>query len=350
MRSYPKLLLICIVAIGSLWSTMGCQRVNQTRSRRIVNKAIKAMRASQYSKARSFLKQAIALDPMSGHARYILGRVYEAQSDLMQAEEVYKQSIQVDGKNYRPHFQLGGIYLKWKKYALSAKHYEKVIALKPKHHLAVYQLGLAYHKQKKFVQAAAQLNKAIELKPKFTDAFNNLLLVYYDQAEKARLELGDDQAQPHYAKAVAVVERAKRAGIVNEQTYNTLGLVYQKQKKFQQAIDAFDLATKAKPYFSISAYNRGATYDMWLEEMLKLAREEKDRSKIKDHAAKAAVYRDAAIKAFKKFVQLHQGNQAMRSTVREKIMRLKLMQEKEMYKRIKRERREIRRKRRRRRR
>jgi tetratricopeptide (TPR) repeat protein len=343
--------LLGVLLLSMIWVGTGCDKVNETRARRIANKAVKAMRMEQYSKARALLKQSIVLAPRNPHFYYLLGRVYEATSDLMKAEQQYKRSAHI-GKSYKPHFQLGGIYMQWKRYAQSSKSYEQAVALQkkkhPKHHYTVYQLGLSYHKQKRFALAAAQLNKAITIKPNFIDAYNNLATVYYDQAEKARLELGDDQAVPHYNKAIAVVQRAKAAGVANEQTYNVLGLAYQKQKKFQEAINAFDQATKVKPYFSISAFNRGATYDMWLEEMINKATETKDRKEIKQFMAKGAIYRDAAIKAFKKFLQLHQGHQGTRVSVREKIMKLKLMREKEMHKRIKRERRKKRKLRRRR--
>lgn len=359
-------MLSCILVSLACGVMTGCEKVNATRARRIANKAVQAIRAEQYPKARSYLKQALALNPKDTKIRYLLGRVYEFSSDAMKAEQEYKRVLHLDPKNAKTHFQLGGIYLQWKKYPSASKHYEAAVNAKSDYIKAVYQLGLAYSKQKRFDAAAAQFNKSIskikpylgktgktnkeksrigELKSLIVEAYNNLAYAYHDKAEKARLELGDDQAAPYYSQAVAAIDRAKSDGVANEQTYNILGLVYQKQKKFQEAINAFDQAAKIKPYFSIASYNKGATYDMWLEEMMKNAKEEKDRSKIKEHLAKAATYRDGAIQAFKKFLQQHQGNQAMRGNVREKIMKLKLMREKEMQKRIKRERRELRRKR-----
>lgn len=325
----------------------GCEKVNERRARRIAGKAVKLYKEGQYNGARSLLREAIRLNPSDGHARYLLGRVYESLRNPSAAVQEYERAVYLNSSNYRPHFHMGGIYYKSKRYEKAILHYEKVVALKPNHMFSLYHLGLSLHKLRKFQRAEAMFNKAITTKSTFVEAYNGLAAVYLDQAEQALLQAGADQAEPYYNKAVTTIQNAISKGIATPQSYNVLGLVYQKQKKFEQAIRAF---RKAMKKLSLAAYNLGVTYDAWLEELLNKAKQEKDRDKRLEIMKEADKRRRQTMDAFKDYLQLSRSDESMRHQIRTKIHKLRKMVYEDSWKKLVQKRRRYRRRRRRRRR
>ncbi len=311
-----------IFVLGFSLSSMGCEKVNERRARRITNRAVKQIKGDQYLAARRLLREALVLNPNDGNTRYLLGRVYEHLGQPSEAVQEYERSVFLNTSDYRPHFNLGGIYFKSKHYNKSVKHYEKVVALKPDHLYATYHLGLSLYKLRKYQQAEAMFNKAIALKSKFIQAYNSLANTLLDQAEQAQLQTGTTQAAPYYMKAVSTIQSAIAKGIATPQSYNILGLAYQKQKKFDQAVTAF---RKAMKKLSEAAHNLGATYDVWLEELLTKAKQEKDTTKRLEIMKEADKKRSLAMDAFKEYLQLSRSNQAIRHQIRTKIHKLKKM-------------------------
>ncbi|TNE51917.1 MAG: tetratricopeptide repeat protein [Deltaproteobacteria bacterium] len=342
MKRSLVFVLLCSLALAL---TTGCEKVNERRARRIAKKAVKMYNDSQYNSARSMLREAIRLNPNDGHSRYLLGRVYEALRNPSAAIQEYERSVYLDSSNYRPHFHMGDIYYKSKQFPKAIIHYEKVVALKPNHLFSLYHLGLSLHKMRKFQRAETMFTKAIAIKSSFVEAYNGLAATYLDQAEQALLQAGADQAEPYYQKAVTTIQNAVSKGIATPQSYNLLGLIYQKQKKFEQAIRSF---RKAMKKLSLAAYNLGVTYDAWLEELLNQAKQEKDREKRLEIMKEADKRRRQAMDAFKDYLQLSRSDETMRLQIRTKIHKLRKMVFEDNWKKLVSKRRYRRRRRRRR--
>jgi tetratricopeptide (TPR) repeat protein len=306
---------------------VGCERVNQRRARRIANQAVGLIKDSQFSSARSLLLESLALNPNDAHARYLLGRVYEEQRQLPEAIQEYNRAIYLKPDYYQPHFSLGGIYYRTKEYSKAAEHYEKVIAQKPDHLFGIYHLGLSLHQTRSYQRSEEMLRKVISIKSQFVDAYNALAMLFFDRAEEAQLQSGVAQADPLYRNAIDILEQVQRLGIANSQSHNSLGLIYQKQKQFQLAVQSFRTAMKEIP---IAAFNLGTTYDLWLEELLNQLKTMEDGPQKDNVMAEVGQRRDQAIDAFKEYLQLSQGDPAMREQVRIKINKLQLMKEKEI--------------------
>lgn len=300
----------------------GCEKVNERRARRITNRAVAYIKEAQYHSARRLLLEAIGLNPSDAHARYLLGRVYEELRQPSEAIQEYQRAVSIDSSKYQPHFNMGGIYYKSKQFEKSVFHYEKVIALKPDHMYAMYHLALSFHHLRKYQQAETLFGKAIETKPTFVLAYNGLAATLLDQAEQAQLQAGATQAEPYYQKAVTTIQNAISRGIATPQSYNVLGLIYQKQKKFDQAIRAF---RKAMTNLSLAAYNLGTTYDAWLEELLNQAKQEQDNAKRLELMKEADQRRQQAMDSFKEYLQVSRSDESMQHQIRTKIHSLRKM-------------------------
>ena len=326
-----------LLLISSQW---GCESVNERRARRLANKAVKMLRHDQFNGATSLLKQAVRLNPRDAHIRYMLGRAYEATRSNEQAITEYKRSIALKPSYHPPHYSLGKLYLIKQKPAMAAPILKKGYDLKPSHRNTAYQLGMAYHQLKKHPQAAFYYGRATKADPKFVPAYNAIVKVRLDQVRATEDEDILDSLQK---KALEALNKAISNRVANERTYNLLGLLHLKRKQFAQAVAAFTKAKGIKRYSPTWAFNLGATYDYWLEEMLNQAKLEKDKACKEEFMKRASEKRDKAISAFKAYLQLKSGNDGQRSAVREKIMKLKLMRDQELAKKLKKRRRRRRR-------
>lgn len=305
-----------------LFLSTACEKVNERRARRITNRAVEYIKEAQYNSARRMLIEAIGLNPSDAHARYLLGRVYEELRQPSEAVQEYQRAVSLDSSKHQPHFNLGGIFYKSKQFDKAATHYEKVIALKPDHLYATYHLALSFQQLRKYQQSETLFTKAIEMKPTFVLAYDGLASTLLDQAEQAQLQAGTTQADPYYQKAVTTIQNAISKGIATPQSYNVLGLVYQKQKKFEQAIRAF---RKAMTKLSLAAYNLGTTYDAWLEELLNQAKQEQDNTKRLEVMKEADQRRQQAMDAFKEYLQVSNTDESMQHQIRTKIHSLRKM-------------------------
>jgi tetratricopeptide (TPR) repeat protein len=68
---------------------------------------------------------------------------------------------------------------------------------------------------------------------------------------RAHYESGDDEA------ALAAYEKAKKLGKADAPAYEQMGLIYEKARRFSDAMDAFDAAVKASPKRALSWWKLG---------------------------------------------------------------------------------------------
>lgn len=345
MRSKQILFLCSAIALSFIFSTLtGCERVNQRRARRLANRAVSMIKKEQYFSAQGVLKRAIKLYAHDAHTRFLLARVYQKRNMPGEAIREYKRCIYLDPDKIQAYYSLGNIYFKNKDYKKAAEQYAKLVEKKPDHPYGAYHLGMAKHKLNDYITAEKFFKAAIKIKPNFVQAYNNLTAVYYDQA---KVKTDPAQAAPFNQQAITTIRTAIDKKIANERSYNLLGLVYQNQKNFEEAIKSFNKAKKRNAYSASAAYNLGATFDLWLDEFLNKAKEEKDKTKQEEIMKEAAVKRDEAIKHFKEFLQLKGGDEGLKMQIRMKIRKLNLMKEKELDKKLKKQKRRRRRRRRR---
>lgn len=152
-------------------------------------------------------------------------------------------------------------------------------------------LGLAYYYKGEYQLATDAYRKAVEIKPDFSEAWNNLGAVYatmgkfddaiaafdsslknllYDTPEKAWLNKADayaarldsKSALEGYEKALTLAMPKPQARDVVCVTYNNMGRVYARDKRYTEAVRVLNQAVKlcskyADPYFQLSfVYSR----------------------------------------------------------------------------------------------
>ncbi|MBK06852.1 MAG: hypothetical protein CL920_38090 [Deltaproteobacteria bacterium] len=338
-RSLPLFLLLTFMMAPF---TQGCDSVKKKQARRLAAKAVKDIRNESYVGATGKLKKAIEIYPHDEYTHFLLARTYELRNDLPAAIQEYNRAIYLGPNATRKaqsYYSLGNIYFKNKEFVKAALNFEKQLKvsgsakqiqkIRP---LGMYHLGMCYHRLKKYSESEDKLLKSISLKPDFIEAHNATIVMYYDQAKE---QPDPAQSAPYFNKSISAAKKAIATGKANDRTYNLLGLAHQHLKQFPQAIEALNTAKNKNRYSAIAAYNLGATYDLWLEELLTKAKEEKNRTERKKIMDEASQIRDKAITSFKAFLQLKGGDGGLKSEVRVKIKKLNLMKDKELYEKLK---------------
>lgn len=247
--------------------------------------------AQKYSEAERHFKKSTGTDGQFAPAQYSLGLAQEKQGKGGDALKAYKKAGELDGKLTQAHFnsaiilkkekryddalaelakagggadvdyQRGEILLKQKKYGEAKDSFSKVLNEKPQHYEAAFNMALAYHKMgdpagadrvlAKVIRedspadlhytygklledsgeaagAEKQYRASVQKDPKYYKGWLNLGRV---SAKAQRY----DQAENAYRQAAAL-----EAGSY-EANFNLANTLY-KQKKFQTAIEYFELA------------------------------------------------------------------------------------------------------------
>ena len=135
------------------------------------------------------------------------------------------------------HMTLGEGYLGARNFSAALGEFLEAEKLNSKDPYVHYDLGLAYFGKKEFELAIVHLNKAVELKPGYAEAFNAMGTVYL------RLE--------KWNKAISQFERASD-NLLYATPYialNNIGDAYRGKKDLVRAINFYEKALEAEPYF-----------------------------------------------------------------------------------------------------
>jgi Tfp pilus assembly protein PilF len=115
--------------------------------------------------ARRF-QAAVAADPDSFDAHFLLAKVYTRKSDPDAALREYREAVRINPKSADAQFNLGFVYFSQKRYDDARQQYEKVIELSPPYLADVfYNLSACYEQMKRKSDAIATLRRGLQAVP-----------------------------------------------------------------------------------------------------------------------------------------------------------------------------------------
>jgi tetratricopeptide (TPR) repeat protein len=110
-----------------------------------------------------------------------------------------------------------------------------------------FYLGLLYEQQANYTRAQKSYERALALSPTFALAANNLAWLYVEHR-------GDLE------RALALAEMAREHMPHDANVLDTLGWVYYKQNRFQQAIPLLEASVQKNPKHPTVHYHLGMAY------------------------------------------------------------------------------------------
>jgi len=182
-------------------------------------------------------------------------------------------------KDFQDQYELALVAMKYSMPDEAIKYLNNAISIDSSHQPSYFLLGLAQSQKKNYKEAAAAFEKSLEMKP--------------DDAE-ARIRLGDvyrqmglsEKAEEEYKKAFALdetsiagfnlamlsyeqdkldqaleyVQLLIQKGSPSVDMYNLQGVIFNKQRRYPEAIESFQSALKIDPNHAVAAINLAVAY------------------------------------------------------------------------------------------
>ena len=239
MRSLSgaSLMLVAVLALGSLASSVGCAKVGEIKSRKAFKAANQAYQQQDYKKSAALYEEAIEAAPETQPAHqalFFLGNSYD---------NLFKPSKKGEADNDALLTKAVDNYQKAaEKLSASPDPADKKLGK-----LSLEYLVAAYRADKLNDPAKAEpvVQKMIQLEPSEPTNYFQLATIYeeagaYDEAEK-------------------VLQQAKQAKPSDPAVYLTLAGYYNRQGQFDKTIEALEERSKKEPnnpeaFYTISAY------------------------------------------------------------------------------------------------
>jgi tetratricopeptide (TPR) repeat protein len=236
----------------------------------------------QFLAAITLAQQSLKLYPNYEKADRILGKVHQAQNQLITAEYWYKKALEKQPNDVETNLQLGSLYTHQSRWLEAIAIYQTVIKIQP-NIVEVYQIlaqafiqlnqplaafnsltqalpfkstisfeidyitvGDLFFKQQKLHQAYNCYQQAIELNPNFFKSYHKLALVLADLKQ--------------WQEAIVAYQRAIQLNPNFSWSYQGLGQALVQIKKRQEAIVAYQRAIQLNPNFCWSYYHLGKVY------------------------------------------------------------------------------------------
>jgi len=220
------------------------------------------VRERRLDEAISTFKNGLARDPQSTVLLNVIGATYSLKGDFEQADEYLLKSLQIDPGFVPARKNLAISYFNLGKYDLAATEFRRLINEPGDSRLiASLFLGIIAEEEHDFSKSASLLGQSGDIVYKYPQALLSFA--------HSLLEL--NQAQ----KADALLNRLQEMPGVKASEYFKAGLLFSRQKQYQQALAEFERASNIDSGLSGLSYQRAAVLNRLgrPEEALKVLKE-----------------------------------------------------------------------------
>ena len=228
------LLAALIAALGASGLLSGCATAGRTEiAAQWYELGDAWLDKGDWKKAGQAYSQALRLEPGLAAASFNMARALTEAGDYPAALRMLDTLASKDPGNIRVLSARAYVFYKKGDAAAALKAYDAVVALDPYAPDAVYNSALLRFAAGRDKRAAADLQRLLAYKP---DDTQSLLLL-----GRVEESLGDEAA------AVDAYEKLKLLGKADGFALEHLGLLYEKQRRYADAMAALDAATKVDP-------------------------------------------------------------------------------------------------------
>jgi tetratricopeptide (TPR) repeat protein len=182
-------------------------------------------------------------------------------------------------KDLQDQYELALVAMKYSMPDEAIRYLNNAISIDSSHQPSYFLLGLAQSQKKNYKEAAAAFEKSLELKPDDAEARIRLGDVYRQMgfSEKAEEEYkkafardessvaGFNLAMLSYEQdkldqALEYVQLLIQKGSPSIDMYNLQGVIFNKQRRYPEAIESFQSALKIDPNHAVAAINLAVAY------------------------------------------------------------------------------------------
>jgi len=209
----------------------------------INSQALTKVRLGQKDRAIQLIEKFLEINDQSPELNYNLAQIYDMNNNLQKAMKYAWRSIEIK-KDYRDAYDLiGNIFFKMADYDTSIQFYRKALAINPNDAWAHYNLGCAYMAKKDFKNAEISWKSAL-------------------RHEKTDREEREEKSSENKLN-ISIIVISRRIAF---HSHRSLGLLYVKQNRTEEALNEFQLALKLEPNEPEPHYEIGKIYQKMSEE------------------------------------------------------------------------------------
>lgn len=234
--------LVCVLGILAvrqtwLWSDPALQweatlKVNKTSPVVYNNYGWILMQRGQLAQAMALFRRAAELAPQLEVPYQNMGRIYYMRGDKSAASEMFKKASEVSSKSTHARIMIGRILREEGKHGQAIDYFTEEVKAHPSSALLRSELALSYQSAGRADEAVAEFDRAIAAGPLEPSSYVHKAMIF--------LARGDlREAEPLLKRALDLDPTAE--------AYNTLGTVYARQGRMDQAYEEFNRAYALKP-------------------------------------------------------------------------------------------------------
>jgi tetratricopeptide (TPR) repeat protein len=182
----------------------------------------------------------IKLDPNTADYYYKAGRLFEERDKAEKAKNYYRRAIKLDPHHSDAHFRLGYVLYRGKNTLEAKQEFELAIREEPSNYQSYFYLGKLQKEEHNYTAALTSLERAQR-----------------DQELKVKALIERGSCYMHmkqYEKAITELQRAIKLSTETQQQEALyaryfLSLAMEKERRFDEAIEQWELIYKKKPGF-----------------------------------------------------------------------------------------------------
>lgn len=209
------------------------------------------MGSNQLDLAMNDISKAIQLNPDVTEYHIILGDIYLAMGNVDASRKTLIKAFDMDPRNPEPALKLAELNLFMKDYEKTYVYIAKALEIDPNNARAYFMKGFARLEQQDTMKAIVDLQKATELNAEYYEAFINLGLLF---------------SAKHDPLAENYLKTSVNLRPTSIEARYALGLFYQENDKFAEAIGQYDAILSMDPSFKFAHYNTGYIYLVYIED------------------------------------------------------------------------------------
>tara|TARA_Y100000022_G_scaffold148688_1_gene130403 strand:+ start:2196 stop:4187 length:1992 start_codon:yes stop_codon:yes gene_type:complete len=232
--------------------------------KKILLQAKEEFNKQNFDKAKILFGEVISINPKNFEALHAIGLILSVKKEFDEAINFFQKSIKLSPNYVSANFNLANALVDSGNYSEAVKYFKKSLNLSPNNYSFYLNYGNCLFKLQKFEEAIIQFKRSVSIKPDFFDAWLNLgiscqrlnkhkdAIKYFDEAVK----LNPNFVKAYNLKGVShnLIEELQKAeenfeiSITKDpnfsEPYINLGILYRKQKKYNESIEIYNKALK----------------------------------------------------------------------------------------------------------
>ncbi len=205
-------------------------------------------RTQKYDEALASLNRARELNFNSPEVFFQTGMIHEAKKDFAQAVDEYsKYLLTLPSDPVQAQMRLGVCAMEVGQYDRAAVAFQEALKAQPRDYQTNYNLAIAFQKAKQYDKAEEVLKRLIQYYPEDAVSYYSTILRMYDEA-------GMNDRAIDAARKVMELDPKNHVAVYN------LGVMYQKLKRYDEAIATFQQSLTIKADFENAWFNIGRCY------------------------------------------------------------------------------------------